>query len=86
MEILNNGVEAKQHISLESLGFILDGNITSINIVLEKLWFGKNLIKWVKIPLTNQESCIINGGKTTKYLSWRKEQSKEILYLLIFLY
>ena len=37
MEILNNGVEAKQHISLESLGFILDGNITSINIVLEKL-------------------------------------------------
>jgi len=34
---------------------------------LEKFGFGKDFIKWVKILLKNQESCVINGGKTTKY-------------------
>ena len=31
--------------------------------VLDKFSFGRNFIKWI----TNQESCIINGVKTTKY-------------------
>ena len=34
---------------------------------LEKYGFGKNFISWVKILLRNQESCVINGGTTTKY-------------------
>ena len=35
--------------------------------VLEKYGFGKDFLKWIKIILKNQESCIINGGETTKY-------------------
>ena len=34
---------------------------------LEKYGFGQNFISWVKILLNNQESYVINGGKTTKY-------------------
>ena len=34
---------------------------------LEKYRFGKNFISWVKILLRNQESCVLNGGTTTKY-------------------
>ena len=34
---------------------------------LEKNGLGQNFILWVKILLNNQESSVINGGKTTKY-------------------
>ena len=34
---------------------------------LEKYGFGKNFISWLKILLRNQESCLLNGGTTTKY-------------------
>ena len=33
----------------------------------EKYGFGQNFMLWVKILSNNQESCVINGGKTTKY-------------------
>ena len=36
---------------------------------LEKYGIGKNFILWVKILLRDQESCVINGGTTTKYFS-----------------
>ena len=36
---------------------------------LEKYGFGKKFILWVKILLRDQESCVINGGTTTKYFS-----------------
>ena len=35
--------------------------------VLEHFGFGQSLIKWIKVMLKNQESCVINGGKTSKY-------------------
>ena len=35
--------------------------------VLKTSWFEKNLVRWIKILLKNQESCIINGGINTKY-------------------
>ena len=35
--------------------------------VLEKFGFGKYFVKWIKILLKNQESCAINGGKTSRY-------------------
>ena len=38
-------------------------------LTLEKYGFGKNFILWVKILLRDQESCVINGGTTTKYFS-----------------
>ena len=34
---------------------------------VEKYGFGQNFILWIKILLNHQESCVINGGKTTKY-------------------
>ena len=34
---------------------------------LEKYGFGQNFILSIKILLNDQESCVINGGKTTKY-------------------
>ena len=33
----------------------------------KKYGFGDNFIDWIKILLNNQESCVINGGHTTKY-------------------
>ena len=38
-------------------------------LTLEKYDFGKNLILWVKALLREQESCVINGGTTTKHFS-----------------
>ena len=40
--------------------------------VLEKYGFEKDFIKWIKILLQNQESCIINGGTTTNYFKLEK--------------
>ena len=34
---------------------------------LKKYGFGHNFIDWIKILLNNQELCVINGGRTTKY-------------------
>ena len=34
---------------------------------LKKYGFGDNFTDWIKILLNNQESCVINGGHTTKY-------------------
>ena len=36
-------------------------------LVLKKIGFGQNFISWKEIILKNQESCVINGGKTAKY-------------------
>ena len=33
----------------------------------EKYGFKNNFIRWTKLLLKNQESCIINGGQTTSY-------------------
>ena len=35
--------------------------------VLQKFGFQINFVSWIKTILKNQESCNINGGKTTKY-------------------
>ena len=34
---------------------------------LEKYGFDQSFVLWIKISLNDQESCVINGGKTTKY-------------------
>ena len=41
-----------------------------MNII--KIGFGETFIKWIQILLKNQESCIINGGSTTKYFKLEK--------------
>ena len=57
---------------------------------LEKYGFGQNFILWIKILLKDQESCVINGGKTTKYFILGRGARQgdpisalEILFLLI---
>ena len=35
--------------------------------VLKSSGFEKNVVRWIKILLKNHESCVINGGITTKY-------------------
>ena len=37
--------------------------------ILEKFGFGKTFIEWIKILLKNQESSVINGGKTSQYFT-----------------
>ena len=63
---------------------------------LEKCSFGKTFILQVKILLRTKESCVINGGTTTKYFSLGREARQgdamsvflfflalEILFILI---
>ena len=40
--------------------------------VFEKYDFEKDFIKWTKILLQNQESCIVNEGTTTNYFKLEK--------------
>ena len=47
----------------------------------------KNFILWVKILLRDQESCVINGGTTTKYFSlgrraWQDDPVSAFLFIL----
>ena len=37
--------------------------------VLQKYAFGEHFLKWIQILIKNQESCIVNGGITTKFFS-----------------
>ena len=39
---------------------------------LERCGFGNRFVRWVKFLLKNQVSCIINGGKTTKFFKLEK--------------
>ena len=39
---------------------------------MEKYGFGQNFVSWVKILSNDQESCVINDGKTTKYFMLSK--------------
>ena len=54
--------------------------------VLEKYGFEKDFIKWIKILLQNQESCIVNGGTTANYFKLDKGTKQDdpiSAYLLI---
>ena len=41
--------------------------LSIFNYMLKTFGSEKNLVRWIKTFLKNQESCIINGGITTKY-------------------
>ena len=54
--------------------------------ILRKFGFGVGFVSWIKTILNNQESCIINRGKTTKYFKLERgaQQGDPILaYLFI---
>ena len=40
--------------------------------ILRKFGIGIDFVSWIKTILKNQESCIINGGKTTRYFKLEK--------------
>ena len=40
--------------------------------VLENYGFSHDFLKWISILLQNQESCVINGGKTTRYFPLKR--------------
>ena len=39
---------------------------------LKKFGFGENFIHWIKVLLNKQQSCVINGGFTTRYFNLEK--------------
>ena len=41
-------------------------------VYLKKYGYGNYFIKWVEMLLECQESCIINGGNTTKYFKLQR--------------
>ena len=61
--------------------FALEGSLVTVDIekvfdsvnhcfllqILPKFGFGIDFVSWINMVLNNQESCIINGAKTTKY-------------------
>ena len=54
---------------------------------LEKFGFGTNFIDWIKIFLNGQESCVINGGVTTKCFkleegAWQGDTVSTCLFIL----
>ena len=40
--------------------------------VLKRFGFGENFIDWIRIILTNQESCVMNGGNSTGYFKLQR--------------
>ena len=40
--------------------------------LFERYGFEEDFVKWIKVLLRNQESCIINGGTTTNYFKFEK--------------
>ena len=44
--------------------------------VLENFGFSQDFLKWIDTLLQNQESCLINGGKTTRYFSLKRGTRK----------
>ena len=57
-------------------------------VCLEIYGYGSDFIKWVEMLLECQESCIINGGNTTKYFKLQKgaRQGDPISAYLFILY
>ena len=43
-------------------------NSTISSLLYWKNGFGKNFVYWVEVSLNNQESYVINGGSTPRYL------------------
>ena len=41
-------------------------NLHFLIAILEKIAFGTEFIQWIKVLPNSQESCVINGGKTSK--------------------
>ena len=59
--------------------------------VLKTFGFEKNLIRWIRMLLKNEESCLINGGITTNYFKLERSTPQvdlisAYLFTLVFLF
>ena len=41
--------------------------------VLKKFDFGDNFVNWIRILLNDQQSCVVNGGFATQYLTLKRD-------------
>ena len=53
--------------------------------VLKSFVFGVNFVKWKKILLNDQQSCVINGGLPTQYFTLKEVTRQGDLYQHMFL-
>ena len=72
--VISNILETSNSLALEIFLVTVDKEkvFDSVNHyfllhILRKFGFDIDFNSWIKTILNNQESCIINGGKTTKY-------------------
>ena len=54
--------------------------------ILQKFRFGVDFVSWIKTILKNQQSCIINSGKITKYFKLERGARQGDRYPCICLY
>ena len=54
---------------------------------LHKFGFGQYFIEWIKVLLNGNESCVINGGTTSKYFKLKRgaRQGDPIAAYLLYL-
>ena len=53
-------------------------------VCLKKYGYGNDFIKWVEMLFECQESCIINGGNTTKYFKKVLDKTIQFPYTYLF--
>ena len=79
--VKNRFISASGRVISDILELALEGFLVTVDIekafdsvshcfllhILRKFGFGIDFVSWIKTILNNQESCIIDGGKTTNY-------------------
>ena len=60
-----------------------------VSAALEKYGLKNDFIRWIKLLLKNQESCIINGGQTKNYIKLERSKIQggalsAYLFILVF--
>ena len=92
-KLISDIIEVSDHLvtmDIEKAFDSLDRNFL-LN-VLKSFGFGKNFIKWIRVLLNAQVSCVLNGGITTPYFNLERGDpisaylfilALEVLFLLI---
>ena len=52
---------------------------------MKKIGFDKNIITWIKVLLTDEKSCVINGRFATQYFTL-KEDARQGDHILAYLF
>ena len=88
-------MDVSEHLSIEDFLLTIDiqkvfdfVNHSFLLAVLKAFDFGKDFLHWIEILITNQNSCVLNGGTTTKYFKLVKgtrqeDPISEYLFILV---